>query len=72
MDPESDKCVEISTASSVQEMIAPGCYAILFPIFVGFTCGPECLMGEEAVNTPFLFFAGEISYLCFTGSQKYF
>ena len=27
---------------------------------------------EEAVNTPFLFFAGELSYLRFTGSQKYF
>ena len=28
--------------------------------------------GQEAVNAPFLFFAGEVSYLCFTGSQKYF
>ena len=27
---------------------------------------------EEAVNAPFLFFAGEIPYLCFTGSRKYF
>ena len=27
---------------------------------------------EEARNTPFLFFAGEISYPCFTGSPKYF
>ena len=28
---------------------------------------------EEAINTPFaLCFTGEISYLCFTGSQKYF
>ena len=27
---------------------------------------------EAAVSAPFLFFAGEISDLCFTGSQKYF
>ena len=27
---------------------------------------------EEAMNIPFLRFAGEISYLCFTGPQKYF
>jgi len=26
-------------------MIAPGAYAMLFPIFVGFTIGPRCLMG---------------------------
>ena len=34
--PESDKCVAISTRSSVREMIAPGLYAILAPLFVGF------------------------------------
>jgi inorganic pyrophosphatase len=45
VDPESDKCVAISTASSVKEMIAPGAYAMLAPLFVGFTVGPECLMG---------------------------
>merc|ERR1712060_800539 len=43
--PDSDKCVKISTRSSVTEMIAPGAYAMLFPIFVGFTVGPRCLMG---------------------------
>merc|ERR1712226_701896 len=26
-------------------MIAPGLYAILAPITIGFTVGPECLMG---------------------------
>merc|ERR1719456_2045141 len=35
----------ISTRSSVKEMIAPGAYAILAPIFIGFTMGPRCLMG---------------------------
>merc|ERR1719191_2704485 len=35
----------ISTRSSVKEMIAPGAYAILAPIFIGFLMGPQCLMG---------------------------
>jgi len=46
--PDSDKCVEISTNSSVREMIAPGSYAILAPLFIGFTVGPKCLMGALA------------------------
>jgi len=45
VEPDSDKCVKISTRSSVKEMIAPGVYAILAPIFVAFTVGPRCLMG---------------------------
>merc|ERR1719327_2357254 len=43
--PNSDRCVAISTRSSVVEMIAPGSYAVLAPLFVGFTVGPRCLMG---------------------------
>jgi inorganic pyrophosphatase len=43
--PNSDRCVAISTRSSVREMIAPGLYAILFPLMVGFLVGPRCLMG---------------------------
>merc|ERR1719336_103493 len=46
--PDSDQCVEISTRSSVKEMIAPGSYAILAPLFIGFTVGPKCLMGMLA------------------------
>merc|ERR1712038_1766264 len=46
--PDSDKCVQISTRSSVKEMIAPGLYATFAPIFVGFTVGPRCLMGTLA------------------------
>merc|ERR1712232_950685 len=46
--PDSDRCVMISTRSSVKEMIAPGCYSILVPIFVGFCVGPKCLMGVLA------------------------
>lgn len=42
---DSDKCVAISTQSSVEEMILPGLYAILAPITVGFLVGPRCLTG---------------------------
>merc|ERR1719265_1417187 len=45
VDPDSDKCVMISTASSVKEMIAPGLYAVFTPLSVGFLIGPRCLMG---------------------------
>merc|ERR1712032_225698 len=45
VEPDSDKCVTISTRSSVKEMLAPGAYAVLAPIFVGFFIGPVCLMG---------------------------
>merc|ERR1719333_1769504 len=38
----------ISTRSSVTEMIAPGAYAVLAPLFIGFTMGPRCLMGVLA------------------------
>merc|ERR1719240_1941660 len=46
--PDSDRCVAISTYSSVREMVAPGLYAILIPLMVGFTVGPKCLMGVLA------------------------
>merc|ERR1739844_632684 len=46
--PDSNRCVMISTRSSVKEMIAPGAYAILAPMFVGFLIGPVCLMGVLA------------------------
>jgi len=43
--PDSDRCVAISTRSSVREMIAPGTYAILAPLIGGFLIGPRFLMG---------------------------
>ena len=46
--PDSNKCVEISTRSSVREMVAPGAYAILAPLFVGFLVGPRFLLGMLA------------------------
>ena len=41
VDPESDKCHATSTRSSVREMVAPGGYAILAPLFVGFMVGRQ-------------------------------
>jgi len=46
--PDSDRCVTISTRSSVREMIAPGTYAILAPLIGGFLVGPRFLMGMLA------------------------
>ena len=43
--PEYDKCVEISTAASIRQMVAPGALALLSPIVVGFAFGPEALGG---------------------------
>ncbi len=43
--PEYEKCVEISTNASIREMMLPGAIAIIVPIIVGFTFGPEVLGG---------------------------
>ncbi len=43
--PEYEKCVEISTAASIREMIAPGAIALIAPALVGFLFGPEALGG---------------------------
>lgn len=44
-EPDSDKCVAISTQNAVQEMVLPGLYAVLSPLAVGFLVGPRCLTG---------------------------
>jgi K(+)-stimulated pyrophosphate-energized sodium pump len=46
--PEYEKCVAISTKASIREMIAPGAIALISPIIVGFTFGPEVLGGMLA------------------------
>jgi len=46
--PEYEKCVAISTKASLREMIAPGAIALLMPVIVGFTFGPEVLGGMLA------------------------
>src|SRR5687768_16009549 len=46
--PEYEKCVAISTKASIREMIAPGAIALITPVIVGFTFGPEVLGGMLA------------------------
>jgi inorganic pyrophosphatase len=45
VEPDTDRCVMISTRSSVKEMVAPGVFAVLTPLICGFLIGPRCLMG---------------------------
>ena len=42
---EYSKCVEISTAASIREMIIPGLIAVISPVLVGFLGGAEMLGG---------------------------
>src|SRR5574343_442750 len=42
--PEYEKCVAISTKASIREMIAPGAIALVAPVVIGFTFGPEVLV----------------------------
>ncbi len=42
---EYSKCVEISTAASIREMVLPGLIAVASPVLVGFTGGAEMLGG---------------------------
>lgn len=46
--PEYEKCVAISTKASIREMMLPGAIALLVPIIIGFTFGPEVLGGVLA------------------------
>lgn len=43
--PDYSRCVDISTAAALRQMIVPGVMAILAPVLVGFTLGPEALGG---------------------------
>ncbi len=43
--PEYGKCVDISTKASIREMMLPGAIALIVPLIVGFTFGPEVLGG---------------------------
>ncbi|MCW5961495.1 MAG: sodium-translocating pyrophosphatase [Pyrinomonadaceae bacterium] len=43
--PEYDKCVAISTKASLREMMLPGAIALITPVIIGFTFGPEVLGG---------------------------
>ncbi|WP_443946232.1 sodium-translocating pyrophosphatase [Pedobacter sp. AW1-32] len=46
--PEYEKCVAISTKASIREMMLPGAIAIITPLIIGFTFGPEVLGGMLA------------------------
>ena len=43
--PEYKRCVEISTKASIREMMLPGAIALIVPVAVGFSFGPEVLGG---------------------------
>jgi K(+)-stimulated pyrophosphate-energized sodium pump len=43
--PEYEKCVAISTKASIREMMLPGSIALIVPVIVGFSFGPEVLGG---------------------------
>jgi K(+)-stimulated pyrophosphate-energized sodium pump len=43
--PEYEKCVAISTKASIREMMMPGAIALIVPMIVGFSFGPEVLGG---------------------------
>jgi K(+)-stimulated pyrophosphate-energized sodium pump len=45
---EYAKCVEISTKASIKEMMLPGLLAVVSPVVIGFTFGPETLAGMLA------------------------
>ena len=46
--PDTRRCVSIATNASLKEMILPGVIAVVFPVVVGFTMGPETLSGALA------------------------
>jgi K(+)-stimulated pyrophosphate-energized sodium pump len=43
--PEYEKCVAISTKASIREMMMPGAIALITPVIIGFSFGPEVLGG---------------------------
>ncbi|MFA9423326.1 MAG: sodium-translocating pyrophosphatase [Sedimentibacter sp.] len=46
--PDYRKCVDISTAAALKEMVIPGLLAVVVPLVVGFLLGTEALGGLQA------------------------
>ena len=49
--PDSARCVEISTAAALREMVVPGLAAVIVPVVVGLILGKEALGGTLAGAT---------------------
>ena len=49
--PDSQKCVDISAAAALKEMVLPGVVAVVAPVAMGFILGPEALGGMLAGAT---------------------
>ncbi|PLY01071.1 MAG: sodium-translocating pyrophosphatase [Desulfuromonas sp.] len=49
--PDSQKCVDISAAAALKEMVLPGVVAVVAPVATGFILGPEALGGMLAGAT---------------------
>ncbi|MEE8412696.1 MAG: sodium/proton-translocating pyrophosphatase, partial [Acidobacteriota bacterium] len=49
--PDAARCIEISTTAALKEMVLPGLTAVVAPVLVGFTLGPEALGGMLAGAT---------------------
>ncbi len=49
--PDTARCVDISTAAALKEMILPGVTAVIAPVVVGVIMGAECLGGMLAGAT---------------------
>ncbi|MDE0333275.1 MAG: sodium/proton-translocating pyrophosphatase, partial [Nitrospinae bacterium] len=47
-DPDSARCVDISTQAALKEMVLPGVVAVVAPIVVGYLMGKEALGGMLA------------------------
>lgn len=49
--PDSERCVQISTKAALREMILPGIIAVIAPVLVGFLIGAAALIGMLAGAT---------------------